>query len=184
MATTTLITAEDLEQMPESERFELIRGVPIYVSPPGVRHGWLQIKLGGLLFAFVESHDLGEVYGEVGILLEENPDTVLAPDLTFVGKDRLTPEAPEAGYLRHAPDLAVDILSPSDRTSQSLERVMTYLGAGVAVVWVIDPQRKHVMIWQADHRVKDLQPGDILDGGDILPGFQVPVADLFPDPTR
>jgi Uma2 family endonuclease len=181
LATTTLITAEEFEQMPESEHRELIRGLLSNVLPPGVRHGWIQIKLGGLLFSFVAAHGLGEVYGEIGILIEENPDTVMAPDLAFVRKANLPAEGMETSYLRHAPDLVVEILSPSDRTSQSLEKVMAYLSAGVESVWVVDPQRQHVMIWQSERAILDLEPGDTLDGGDVLPGFALPISDLFPE---
>lgn len=179
MATTALITAEEFEQMPDTEHTELVRGELIQMSPPGREHAWLQLRLGQFLGAYVDEHDLGEAYGEIGIVIPTNPDSVLAPDLAFVSNATLGQEGMKSVYLRHTPDLVVEIVSPGDSHSQVVEKVMTYLEAGVPLVWEIDPRRKRIIVWQADHTVKELKPGDTLDGGDILPGFQLRVAEVF-----
>lgn len=181
MATTTLITAEDVERLPEDDRFELIRGERREVSPTSGDHGSLQIALGAALFQHVKSGALGRVYTETGYLISRQPDTLVAPDISFVRSARLLPRDQHNRFLRQAPDLAVEILSPGDRTSESLEKVRVYLDAGVSLVWIVDPKRQRVVIWKDDQTVHELKPGDILDGGNLLPGFRFPVADLFPD---
>lgn len=180
MATTALITADEFENMVDLEHTELIRGEIREMSPPGELHAWLQMELGIALGVYARTRNLGRVVGEVGILVDQDPDTVLAPDVAFVRTDRLRLQRPKQGFLRDVPDLVIEILSPRDRTSQSLEKVRKYLDAGVPVVWVIDPQRQRVMVWKSDQTVQELKPGETLDGGDVLPGFELAVAELFP----
>lgn len=180
MATTTLYTAADVERLPEDERFELIRGERRDVSPTTGQHARIQTRLARFMDAYADERKLGAVYTEGGFLISQNPDTLQAPDVAFVQIGRILIEEEDAGFMPLVPDLAVEILSPGDRTSETLEKVRAYLDAGVLAVWVIDPKRQRVTIWKSDLTVQELQTGETLDGGEVLPGFQVPVADLFP----
>lgn len=179
MATIARYTAEDVERLPEEERFELIRGERLDVSPTSGIHGALQIALGAAILQHARIGRSGRVYTETGFLVSRQPDTLLAPDVSFVRSARVLSRDRQGAYLPQAPDLAVEILSPGDRTSQSLEKVRTYLDAGVSIVWVIDPQRRRVTVWMQDETVHELKPGDVLEGGDILPGFRLSVDELF-----
>lgn len=180
MATTSLLTAKDVERLPEGERFELIRGERREVSPPGGRHGRLQARIAARMGSFVEEQRSGAIYTEAGFVISQGPDTLVAPDVAFVRSERLLTEEEEIGFLHQIPDIAVEVVSPGDSHSQVVENIMTYLESGVPLVWEIDPQRQRVIVWSHDQTVQELKAGDTLDGGDVLPGFRVPVADLFP----
>jgi Uma2 family endonuclease len=179
MVTAALITATELEAMPDGERFELFKGALRDMSPPGGRHGKVLARLTRSLSSFVEDKRLGEVYVDSGFVIAREPDTVFAPDLAFVRADRVLPEDAQAGFLHQIPDLAVEIVSPGDRAGQVLEKVMIYLNAGLPVVWTIDPKRQRVMVWDASNLVREFGPGQVLDGGEVLPGFQLPIVDIF-----
>jgi Uma2 family endonuclease len=179
MVTAAQITATDLEAMPDGERFELINGALREMSPPGGRHGKVLARLTRSLSSFVEDQRLGEVYVDAGFVIARGPDTVFAPDLAFVRADRVLSEDEQAGFLHQFPDLAIEIVSPGDPAGQVLEKVMTYLNAGVPVVWTIDPKRQRIMLWDTSHLVREFRPGQSLDGGDLLPGFSLPLADIF-----
>lgn len=115
MATTKLVTAQDLVRMPKDDRHELVRGGLRAMSPLGRPHGLLLFRIGGPLTKHVAEHDLGAVYGgDIGVFLERDPDTVLAPDIAFV-RGAPTSLADQAeGYIARPPDLGIEIASPSD----------------------------------------------------------------------
>ncbi len=180
MVTTKLMTADELERMPEDiYRYDLIRGVLKRPSPTGFRH----LKVAGTMIWLLNDHvvprGLGVVSGEGGFVLEVDPDTVLAPDVAFVRADRVPPEEVIDRFARLAPDLAAEILSPSDTKAEIEEKVQAYLDAGVPLVWVVDPQRRTIRVRPADGRERLLTEADELDGGKVLPGFRMPVARLF-----
>ena len=181
MVTATLITAAELERMPDGEHFELVNGVLREMAPPGGEHGYLQIELGAELRQFVKQHGLGRVYGEVGFVIMQNPDTVLAPDVAFVRAGRVLPKVRQSTLLRQIPDLAVEIVSPSDRVRQVIDKVNTYLHAGVPMIWTVEPKRRRVLVWDEHDLIQVFGPGQTLDGGDLLPGFQLQIDDLFDD---
>jgi Uma2 family endonuclease len=104
---------------------------------------------------------------------------VLAPDVAFVRADRLPAEEEADRFARLAPDLAVEIISPSDTGPEVDEKVGLYLGAGVPLVWVVDPRRKTVRVWKGDGTDRLLSEDDELDGGEVLPGFRILVSRLF-----
>ena len=180
MATTKLTTAEELERMPEDEyRYDLIRGVLKRMSPTGFRH----LKVAGTFTAVLHNHvserKLGVVGGEGGFVLEVDPDTVLAPDVAFVRAERVPPDEEIDRFARLAPNLAVEILSPSDTGPEIEEKVQLYLAAGVPLVWVADPRRRTMRVPKADGTDRLLTAADELDGGPVLPDFRVRVARLF-----
>ena len=113
-----------------------------------------------------------------GFTLARNPDTVRGPDVAYVSRERWAGPLPD-GYGEFAPDLAVEIRSPSDRTGAVLAKVGEWLDAGANLIWVIDPMRQHVTVYRADGSQAMLGLEDVLDGGSVLPGFSLWIAELF-----
>lgn len=177
MATKTLLTGEDLLRMPDDgKRYELVRGELVEMAPPGETHGVLASRIDRLLGEFVEEHDLGTVGVESGFYLERNPDTVRGPDVWFISKDRFDPDMEVEGYCEIVPDLVVEIISLNDTYREVMDKVDEYLQAGVRLVWVVDPKRRTITLYPGAATVRE---GDLLTGGDVLPGFSVPVLRLF-----
>jgi Uma2 family endonuclease len=117
--------------------------------------------------------------GECGYVLRRNPDTVRGPDASFVSSERLAAWEARGPFFEGAPDLAVEVLSPSNTRREIEEKVSEYLAAGGREVWVADPEARRITVHRPDEGPRDLGPDDTLDGGDLLPGFDVPVAELF-----
>ena len=137
--TTRLVTADELERMPEDDyRYELVRGRLIRMSPVAPRHGDVTAAILAALWQHVRSKALGRVWTEVGFRPAGNPDTVRAPDVAFVRHDRL-PAKDSRGFFRGAPDLAIEVLSPDDTPAAVSEKVADYAAAGTPVV-VVDAQ--------------------------------------------
>lgn len=148
-------------------------------EPPGTRHGARSARLTRRVGNFVERYDLGEVFGQdTGFKIERDPDTVRAPDVAFIARERLA-GIPEEGYAEVAPDWVAEILSPGDRPGAVLEKVGQWLGAGVLLVWVIDPVRREARVYRADGTVSVVGPEDDLQGEDVLPGFRSPLRDIL-----
>lgn len=180
MATTqTITTAEQLLQATDLGRCELLRGELAMMSPPGFEHGRIALRLGGRLSAYVEKQSLGVVVGgDPGFLIAQDPDTVRAPDVAFIGSDRV-PGTPIDGYFQGAPDLAVEVLSPTDRAGEVLAKVQDWLDAGCRAVWVVDPKTRTVTVYHSRTEIVVLRESDELTGGEVVPGFAVPVAEIF-----
>jgi Uma2 family endonuclease len=175
------MTTDDLLALPDRPgRFDLIRGELIEMPPAGGDHGSIGAGLIARLWLHVDRHQLGKVYmAETGFKLFEDPDTVLGPDAAVVRSERVPPASESRGYLRLAPDLAVEIISPSERPPRTADKVREYLDAGVRLLWLVYPRRRTVTVHRADGSVTVLHEGNVLDGEDVLPGFQLPVADIF-----
>lgn len=181
MATTKLVTAQDLWELdPGEQRYDLIRGELIEMSPASARHGEIAMTIGGHLWSHVRALGIGKTYGaETGFILARDPDIVLAPDAAYIRLDRLPAEIDQDRFLELAPDLVVEVVSPSDRSRDISDKVMEYLGAGVQLVWLIEPRRKLVTVYTPDRKSSILTVDDELDGGEVLPGFRIHVADIF-----
>ena len=175
-----ITTAEQLLAAPdELGPCELVRGELIMMSPAGEEHSQIECNLHLELGAFVRKQGLGRVYmGDAGFLLQRDPDTVRAPDIAFVRASR-TSAIPHKGYFPGPPDLAVEVCSPNDRPKEIDEKVADYLRLGVDVVWVIDPVKRTVTVHQADAEPQTLTEQDSLSESALLPGFAMPVGDLF-----
>jgi len=173
-----ITTAEQLLQAGDIGRCELLRGELTRMIPPGCEHGRIAMNLGASIATHVRAHDLGAVFAaETGFLLARNPDTVRAPDVAFVLASRLP--GPQRGYFPGAPDLAVEVLSPDDRPGYVREKVAEWLEAGTRAVWVVDPRTRAVTVHEPDKQPSVLDDTDIVHGGDLLPGFELAVADVF-----
>jgi Uma2 family endonuclease len=178
-AVDSITTAEQLFHMPELGRCELVRGELIMMSPAGSQHGAIAAELGGILRDFVKPRALGIVLGaETGFRIATNPDTVRAPDAAFVRAERVGAKLPQ-GFFPGAPDLAAEVISPDDRAGEVLAKVQDWLAAGCVAVWVVDPRTQTVTVYHGRGQAVVLASADTLAGGDLLPGFSVPVADIF-----
>jgi Uma2 family endonuclease len=176
---TRLVTIDEVEHLPDGQRYDLIRGRLSTSLLAGRRHGRISSRLGFLLTAYAANHG-GEAYGaETGFILARNPDTLLGPDVAYIRPERITHDLPEDGYLPIAPDLAVEVLSPSNTRAEMAEKIDAYLTGGTVFVWVVDPVRKTASVHMHDCAVQVLGVGETLDGGDVLPGLRVAVADIF-----
>lgn len=180
MTPQTVQTAEDLLRFREpGKTAELVRGVLVVREPPSTRHGDRSNRLAHRISDFVERRDLGAVFAQdTGFKIERDPDTVRAPDVAFVARDRLT-RVPERGYAELAPDWVAEILSPDDRPGEILEKVGQWLSAGVRLVWVLDPARRNARVYRANGTTSTVEIDEELDGEDVLPGFQCALSRLL-----
>ena len=183
MRTTTahLATADELLRMPDDgfHKYELVEGRLITMTPAGSLHGRLVVRLTTALDNFVEEHDLGAVFAaDTGFHIAHAPDTVRAPDISFVVKARLDEGIP-AGYWPGPPDLAVEVVSPSDSMAEVQSKAQEYLRKGVRLVWVVLPKKRAVAVYRPDTPSETLSERDVLDGGEVVPGFRYSLARLF-----
>lgn len=176
-----LLTLEEFERLPDDDfRTELVRGRLVREPPAGMNHGWLGAYLAFLITDFVLKHDLGKVFqADTGFVLFDDPPTVRAPDVAFVSRDRLPPPEESIGFGHLAPDLAIEVVSPSNTAIEILDRVEDYLEAGTRLVWVVQPHRSSVTEYRSRHEIRLLREDEALDGYDVLPGFSVKVAEIF-----
>lgn len=179
MATTKLMTIDDLWEIEEPGRYDLIRGELRSVAPAGKEHGDTEMNLLLELGSYVREQGLGRVYpGDTGFVLSRDANTLLSPDVAFVRSDRL-PRGYHPGFFPFSPDFAVEILSPSDRSSEVTEKVMEYLAAGTSLVWVVDPRLRILTAHTPDRGARMYSESDSIDCGDVIPGFQIRVSDIF-----
>jgi Uma2 family endonuclease len=178
---TQLLTAEDLWNMPDhGGHHELVRGELRPMSPAGFDHGSVSMNLSGPLHQFVRARKLGIVVtAETGFIISRDPDTVRAPDAAYVRQERIPAGGRPLRYWIGAPDLAVETMSPSDTVYEVDEKVREWLTAGALLVWVLNPRQQTVTVYSPDNTARILAVGDKLDGGAVVPEFEIPVADLF-----
>lgn len=183
---TSRVTADELLRMPDDGwRYELVNGELIKMTPSGFEHGAVVGYLTGRLGPHVRQHELGIVCGaETGFQLTRNPDTVRAPDIAFVRRDRVERIGVPAQFWPGAPDLAVEVTSPNDTVREVDTKARDWLAAGTTMVWVVSPTRRTVTVWRAGADVLVLHEDDVLEGGDVVPGFTCRVEDLFRDLQR
>lgn len=178
---TAPLAAEDLPYLaPEEGLCELVAGELVREPPPGEDHGRVAANVLILMGGFVREHGLGRAYGaETGFVIARDPDTVRAPDAAFVTTERLEAARRRGPYLEGAPDLAVEVISPSNSGIALAAKVRDYLAAGAQAVWVVEPSRRTVTVHRPGRPPETLSSGEVLDGGPVLPGFRLPVRDLF-----
>ena len=183
MAIRARLTAQDLWKLGEGDtRRELVDGEVREMAPVGGVHGRVTTRICSRLAEHVERHGGGEVLvGDVGFVLDlpHDPERVRAPDVAFVTTSRLPEGRVPRGFIRGAPDLAVEVLSPSDNPVDVQQKVRDYLDAGARLVWVLAPEAKTATIYRADGSARLLREGDHLDGEDVLPGLAIPLAAVF-----
>jgi Uma2 family endonuclease len=173
------MTGEELLRRPDLEPCELVDGRVVPRMPTGNAHADLEAELGMRLRLYGKESGRGRALGgEVGIYIRRNPDTVRAADLVFISKERdLRPRA--KGFLEVAPELVVEILSPDHRSGRLDEKLRDYFSAGVQVVWTIDPERRRVLVHRPPSDAAVLDERQILTDEELLPGFSLPLSELF-----
>ena len=179
MATITrrAATEDDLRNTPDDGIYELVDG-EIRLSPGGGRHGRTSMALVTLLGPFVKERRLGHVVG---------PDTghrmpggnVRCPDVSFIAAGRFPNEQLPDDFVSLAPDLAVEVISPSDRQRWILDKVGEYLEAGVRLVWVIDPQKSRAVVYRSLTDVQEIEIDGLLEGGEVVPGFRCQLREIL-----
>jgi Uma2 family endonuclease len=172
------LTAEEASRLDRPGTWELIEGRVVAVSPAGARHGDVVARVTRRLANFVEARGLGRVLaGDAGFVLHRHPDTVRAPDVAFVTAARL-PGRPPAEFMEGAPDLAIEVTSPSDDWKSVDRKAGEFIAAGARAVWAIDPGAETAKVY-AREGSRVLARGDVLACPELLGEFELPVADLW-----
>ena len=180
VATAKPVTVEELwELRHEPYRLALIDGELYRMPGAGGTHGLIAITCGGKLDSFVRPRRLGRVFAETGFRLFPDRVTTLFPDVAFVRAERMLSPEQLDGFLRLVPDLAVEIVSPTDYPKLLDQKLAAYAEAGTPEIWVLRPRDQSVEVIRNGRTVALLGPEDTLFGGDLLPGFSIRVGDLF-----
>lgn len=175
------LTADEFWEQYAGQRVELVRGEPVEMTPTSHKHGVIVSRMTIYLGNYVLEHDLGEILGaETGFLIGQDPDILRAADIAFIEKERLADIEDPYKFTPFPPDLAVEVVSPHDRAGDIQAKVSDYLNAGVRLMWVIYPQGRQVVVHRSGGTAETLDAADTLTGGDVLPGFALPLAKLFP----
>lgn len=162
---------------------ELVEGI-LVEKAMGFREGGLALQIGALIKLFLWQHNIGFAAGADG-MIRFKLDLVRMPDVSFIRWDSVDDPAeienPAGAFLEYPPDLAVEVLSPSNTRTEMAVKLGEYAKAGVKLVWYVDPERKEVDVYPKgiEKRKKTFTLADTLDGGDVLPGFTLPVAKIF-----
>jgi Uma2 family endonuclease len=175
-----LMTAEELYWLPDDgKRRELVKGELREMPPASGRHGIHGGRLQTHLGHYILTKKLGEVFlAETGFTISRAPDTVRAPDIAFVSQDRLPDPLPD-GYFEIVPDLTVEIVSPNDTNRKVRDKIKDWLDAGVRLLWVVDYQKRTITEYRSRQQIRVLKNEDTLEGGDVVPGFSLPVREVF-----
>lgn len=183
MATTTrLLTVEEYGNLPDEDgvQHELVEGVLVEMPTAKPGCGLLMELIGNLLAAYVREHPLGYILRDNnGFVLQRTPDTVRISDIAYVQRERLLSINVWEDYISGAHDLAVEIVSPSDRANAVRAKARESIAAGSQLVWIVWPKTRTLTVYTLDDEPREYGADDMLDGGNVLPGFSVRVRDLF-----
>ena len=175
-------TAEQLARLPDDgNRYELVEGVLRMMSPAGGRHGRVAVRVNKLLANHVDDHDLGATFAaETGFLLAQDPDTVRAPDGAFASHQTMAACEDDSGYLPLAPDLAVEVVSPTDNLADVKKKASMWLDHGTKLVLIVEPSSQTVHACRSGSQITVLRSTEILDASDAVDGWRVAVDEFFP----
>ena len=172
------MTVEEFMNLDDDDRYrhELIKGELLTMPSPKPLHGRVVANLVFLLMQHARAHRLGDVHAESGYHLEQDPDTVLGPDVSFVSAERV--DRSDEHYYDGPPDIAIEVLSPGDRRGYVERKLAIYLGRGTRSVWLVNPRRRTVeVISSLDSRRMLHETDELVD--DTIPGFRVKVSEIF-----
>lgn len=171
------MTADELSDLPDSPfRHELVKGELLTMPLPFKKHGAVSANLTFALIQYVKTNKLGVICAEAGFKLESDPDTVLGPDVAFVRRERVTISEK---YGEGAPDLAVEVISPSDRPQRIKWKTEQWLQHGARSVWNVNPQTKTVTVHRDNGEVTNFSGSDVLTDDDVVPGFRISLTEIF-----
>jgi Uma2 family endonuclease len=174
------MTLEEFQRLPESDHYlyELDAGLLVREPRPARAHGTAVVLMGKHLADYALERG-GVVTTETGYVLGEDPDTLRGPDVAYTRHDPTPHRGDPAGFIRGAPDLAVEVLSPSNRWAEIRRKIDQYFTAGARMVWIVDPASRSVTVHPGPDRSQTVGPDGTLHGADVLPGFRMAVAELF-----
>lgn len=177
--TRRVVTADELSLLPDADRFELVGGELVEMPPPGPEHGFTTASLLTEANYFIRRNRLGYSFtSETGFLLSRDPDTVLAPDFAFVRLGRITRPFSRP-YQAICPALVIETLSPGTTRREAVLKTEMWLGFGVQLLWEVDPEARTVTVHRPGTAFRTLTTADTLTGEDVLPGFAMPVREIF-----
>lgn len=183
MATTArFMTAEELLEMPDDGfRYELVRGELVKLMGTGLGHACIADNCYWNFGDYVIRHNLGRVFTtQLGYRLASGPDTVRIPDLAFIRRERLDTAGVIRGYFPGPPDLAIEVISPNDRYPDDVDtKIFDYFNAGTQMVILLEARNRTAKIYRSPTDVVILTEADTLDGGDVVPGWSMPVSEIF-----
>ena len=176
-----LMTADELLRMRDDNmRHELIAGVLTTMPLNGGWHGILVANITCPLGIYVDEHDLGATYGAgVGCILTTNPDTVRAPDGAFLSRQRDLEIVDKEGYLPGAPDLAIEVIDYGEDPLEVREKIETWLRHGSKMVIAVNVEPESVTVYRSPTEMRQLGLDDVIDGEEVVPGWRLPVRELF-----
>ena len=181
MVTTRTLTLAEFEAMGDAtEDFEVLGGVLVRREGMGERRGQVGYDLGFALGLVVKPNNLGQLYtSDTEFVLGRDPLDIVKPDIAFVRADRRTAEVRGDGPMHIPPDLVVEVVSPNDQERKVLDKIDRYRRAGVPLIWLVRPRQRTVTVYAAGREPFVVGEDGELDGGDVLPGFRLPVAAIF-----
>ena len=175
-----LVTAKELFEHPEWNPCELVRGKVIRMSPAGGKHGLVAGRMFASIHLFVKMQRLGEVFAaETGFYIEHDPDTIRAPDVSFLSRERIPVGGIPDEFIPIVPDLAVEVLSPSDTWKEVDKKAAEYLRAGVRLVWGVESRTRRARVYRTGRATLELNESQSLSGEDVLSGFELKLSDVF-----
>jgi Uma2 family endonuclease len=164
----------------DGTRRELIFGELREMTPACGEHGEIAMRFPARLAVYIEDNSLGVANAaETGFILGRNPDTVRAPDFAFIRQERIEAIAREGGYIQGAPDLAIELISPNDAYTEVESKVEDWLRAGCRMVVLVNPRSRSLKVYRGRNDMSQLGLSDVFDGGNVVPGFQLPVKRIF-----
>ena len=179
MSVQTLLTLVDYAALPDDGRLhELVEGELGELSFPRLKHTRLQQRISFELSKYLEANPVGEVGQAGGFVLSRDPDTLRGPDVYFLSADRSRQADPDL-WVEGAPELAVEIVSPSNTASELRRKIRHYFGAGCWLLWVVYPDEREVHVFEGGETVRILGPADRLEAPALLPGFSLELGDFF-----
>jgi Uma2 family endonuclease len=174
-----LITGEELFRRPDLGPCELVNGRVVPLTLTGFAHGSIELELGSRLSTYSKETGRGQVAsGDVGIYIRRDPDTVRGADVIYISHERVA-QSRSKNFLEVAPELVVEVLSPTDRWSYLMEKVADYFSAGVLRVWVANPRTSRILVYRSPESFVELGVGEVLRDEELLPGFSLPIAEIF-----
>ena len=181
----TLLTADEFYRLygHKDGRYELVDGEVVEMVPPNWEHGGVALNIGSAMLIFVRRNSLGAVRVESGYRISTGPDTVRGPDVSFVAASRVPADVSDISSFPGAPDIAVEVVSPSNTATDVARKVAEYLAAGSQRVWVVysatRTASRRVIIHHADSKVITYAGDDVIADEELLPGFSLPLAEIF-----